>query len=224
MSIHHAILGLLSWKPHTGYDLKKVFEESAFMHWSGNNNQIYRPLLQLEAQGLAACEVRQPENGPAKKLYHITDAGRKALSEWVRATPEPMEIRKTFLIQLSWTNGLDDTEVDRLLGVYVVEVLTQIAMQREKNRRGQTGPFLSNSAPCRPRSVPPRPSNWARRSTPSLFWCMVRARMPQPGSGMRLRMVRITMCSRWICPESAAAATRAVPFWREPPMQPGLAR
>ena len=42
MSIHHAILGLLSWKPHTGYDLKKVFEDSAFMHWSGNNNQIYR--------------------------------------------------------------------------------------------------------------------------------------------------------------------------------------
>ncbi len=143
MSIQHAILGLLSWKPHSGYDLKKVFEESAFMHWSGNNNQIYRPLLQLEQEGLATCEVLQPEAGPAKKRYHITDAGRAALSEWVRSAPEPMEIRKTFLIQLCWTDGLTDAEVDHMLKVYEEEVLTQIAMQREKNRRGHAAPNRS---------------------------------------------------------------------------------
>ena len=42
MTIKYAILGLLSWKPFSGYDLKKIFVDSASLYWSGNNNQIYR--------------------------------------------------------------------------------------------------------------------------------------------------------------------------------------
>ena len=40
MAIRYAILGLLSWRPFTGYDLKKMIGDSVFLYWSGNNNQI----------------------------------------------------------------------------------------------------------------------------------------------------------------------------------------
>lgn len=140
MSVQHAILGLLSWKPATGYELKKTFEASDFMHWSGNSNQIYKPLLLLQQQGLADCETIHQDGAPSKKVYHITEAGREALLNWVRSAPEPMEIRKTFLIQLSWADGLSDTELDALLLSYEEEVLTQLTMQRENNRRGTMAP------------------------------------------------------------------------------------
>ena len=44
MTLEYAILGLLSWKPFSGYDLKKIFSDSPIYYWSGNNNQIYRTL------------------------------------------------------------------------------------------------------------------------------------------------------------------------------------
>ena len=140
MSIHHAILGLLSWKPVTGYELKKIFEESDFMHWSGNNNQIYKPLLGLQEQGLAICETVHQDGAPSKKIYSITEAGRTALRTWILSTPEPMDVRKTFLIQLSWADQLDGGELDRLLQAYEDEILMQIAMHKEKGRRGLGGP------------------------------------------------------------------------------------
>lgn len=140
MSIQHAILGLLSWKPVTGYELKKVFEESSFMHWSGNNNQVYKPLLSLLEQGHAVCETVHQEGAPTKKVYSITDEGKKVLREWVHATPEPMDIRKTFLIQLAWADQLDGGEIDALLQAYEEEMVVQIIMHKEKVRRGISGP------------------------------------------------------------------------------------
>ena len=58
MSIKLAILGMLSWKSSTGYELKKIFEDSSFMYWSGNNNQIYKALLNVKRQILANSNVK----------------------------------------------------------------------------------------------------------------------------------------------------------------------
>jgi DNA-binding PadR family transcriptional regulator len=57
VSIKYAILGLLSSKPSTGYEMKKVFEESSVMYWSGNNNQIYKSLVELLNEGLVTSEI-----------------------------------------------------------------------------------------------------------------------------------------------------------------------
>ena len=69
MSIKHAILGFLSWSPLTGYDLKKRFMGSTTLYWSGNNNQIYRSLVDLHQNGFVTKEVQQQEKLPARKIY-----------------------------------------------------------------------------------------------------------------------------------------------------------
>jgi PadR family transcriptional regulator AphA len=58
MSIKLAILGILSWETSTGYDLKKIIEDSSAMYWSGNNNQIYKTLVQLLGEELVTNEVQ----------------------------------------------------------------------------------------------------------------------------------------------------------------------
>ena len=140
MSIKYAILGLLSWKPFSGYDMKKVFEESSTMYWSGNNNQIYRSLLQLTEEGLVTNEVQHQENSPSKKLYFITDDGLAELKEWVLSSPELPELKNTFLVQLSWAYQLDDDELKKIIANYENSIKMQLVLQQEKIRRGINSP------------------------------------------------------------------------------------
>jgi PadR family transcriptional regulator AphA len=135
MSIRYAILGLLSWQPCSGYDLKKIISDSTAFFWSGNNNQVYTTLVQLHKKRLVEYTVQAQESLPAKKIYSITAAGRGALRQWVLSTLELPELHNTFLIQLSWADQLSPGELDDLLARYEEEVRMQLLMQQEKNRR-----------------------------------------------------------------------------------------
>ena len=140
MTIKYAILGLLSWKPFTGYDLKKVFANSTALYWSGNNNQIYKALLQLRSEGLVSDEVQHQDHSPTKKLYTVTEKGLAELKAWVISVPEPLEHRNTFLIQLAWADQLNGSELNTLLDKYEEEIKMQVLMQQEKERRGTISP------------------------------------------------------------------------------------
>ncbi len=135
MSIKYAILGVLSWKPTTGYDLKKFFEDSSWMYWSGNNNQIYKALVQLLDEGLVTNEVQHQEKAPTKKIYTITEKGKQELKKWVLSAPEPPEFKKTFLVQLSWADLLTEEELNEVLSNYENEVKLQLLLHEEKKRR-----------------------------------------------------------------------------------------
>ena len=140
MDIQYAILGLLSWKPLTGYDLKKIIAESELFYWSGNNNQIYNSLVALHKQGLVSQEVRYQHSLPAKKIYTITQAGQAELRAWLRTPPELPEFRNNFLIQLAWADELDGDELDALLARYAEEVRIQLQMRIAILSRSSTAP------------------------------------------------------------------------------------
>lgn len=140
MSIKYAILGILSWKSSTGYELKKVFKESSILYWSGNNNQIYKALLQMQEEGLVKSEVIHQESSPSKKIYTITEEGLSELKEWILSAPEAPEFKKPFLIQLAWADLLSDEELNELLIKYENEINMQLIMQEENIRRGVLSP------------------------------------------------------------------------------------
>lgn len=140
MSIKLAILGILSWKPATGYDLKKVIEDSSAMYWSGNNNQIYRSLVQLLEEGLVTNEVHHQTSSPSKKIYTITEEGLAELKDWVLAAPELPEFKKSFLTQLAWADLLTPEELNSLLTRYEEEIRMHIVLLQEKKRRGPIAP------------------------------------------------------------------------------------
>jgi DNA-binding PadR family transcriptional regulator len=140
MAIKCAILGFLSWRSLSGYDLKKMIGESLFLHWSGNNNQIYKTLVQLHQEGLVTSEIQHQESGPSKKVYAITEKGLRDLREWVVSTPELPQLRSPFLIQLAWADQLNSDELDRLLENYEQEVHDQLLMCREQKRRNLLNP------------------------------------------------------------------------------------
>jgi DNA-binding PadR family transcriptional regulator len=135
MSIQYAILGLLSEGPLSGYDLKKIISESETLYWSGNNNQIYRPLVALYEQGLVTKQVEPQEDLPDRKIYHITAEGQEALKTWLLSAPEPPDLKQHFLIRLMWADQLAPAELADLLDRYQAEIQDRLLMHQEKQKR-----------------------------------------------------------------------------------------
>ena len=140
MNIQTALLGLLSWKSFSGYDLKKIIASSPAFYWSGNNNQIYTALVQMAREGLVETQIDLEGGLPARKVYTITDQGRAALRAGLQGRPQAPEVRNPFLIQLAWADLLNDDELDTLLGQYEEEVGDQLNMLEEQTRRGEVAP------------------------------------------------------------------------------------
>lgn len=130
MDLRETLLGLLNQKPASGYDLKRVIAESDLFYWSGNNNQIYKVLLELQQEGLVTFEVQTQASLPTKKVYTLTDQGRRVLREGLLRPPEVPEIHKNFLIQLACAQALTDKELLTLFERYTVEVQAGLDLAR----------------------------------------------------------------------------------------------
>ncbi len=140
MSIKYVMLGYLSWKPATGYELKRIIADSEILHWTANNNQIYRALVDLHKANWVSKKVQQQESKPARKIYSITEAGREALSQWVQETPETPQLRKSFLMQLLWADDVETKVLDDLLDQYLDAVGSKLFMLRVQADRKPNQP------------------------------------------------------------------------------------
>ncbi len=115
MSLKHAILGFLSFKSLSGYDLKKAFDRSIQHFWPANQSQIYRTLSALSDDGQVDIEVIEREDRLDMKIYHITESGEEELHQWL-STPLPEQaFREPFLIQLYFGGRLSDEELLTIL-------------------------------------------------------------------------------------------------------------
>jgi PadR family transcriptional regulator AphA len=82
MSLRHGILGVVSAKPMTGYDLVQYFDTSVGFFWPAKQPQIYPELHRMEKAGLLSGRVTQGLRGE-KRLYAITAKGEAELRRWV---------------------------------------------------------------------------------------------------------------------------------------------
>jgi PadR family transcriptional regulator, regulatory protein AphA len=136
MTIEFAILGLLSSRPLTGYDIKKMFEGSAVLYWSGNNNQIYTTLVKLHENELVTREIEIQEDSPSRKIYSITAKGQEELKKWLLSEPEPPQLKNPFLVQLAWADELSRDELETLLEKYEAEMQIQLSMLQVQAQQG----------------------------------------------------------------------------------------
>jgi DNA-binding PadR family transcriptional regulator len=143
MDLRSTILGLLSWKPSSGYDLKRIISDSEVFYWSGNNNQIYKNLVELQREGLVTYQVQLQESLPAKKIYSITEKGLAVLRQSLLAVPDVPELHKSFLIQLAWAEILSDEEILNLLEKYADEMINRLRMAQAQAARSDGHPNRS---------------------------------------------------------------------------------
>jgi DNA-binding PadR family transcriptional regulator len=99
------ILGMLSIKPMTGYDMKKAFEGSASFLWNISLGQIYPGLRKLEKDGLVTKRVELDESRvKARKTYSLTEEGRNILKWWLAEPVEEEQLRHEVLLKVFFGN------------------------------------------------------------------------------------------------------------------------
>jgi DNA-binding PadR family transcriptional regulator len=107
-----SILGFLSLGPMTGWDVNAFAQISVANFWNVTRSQVYRELKVLEEGGL----LRGEDVGQrSKRRFHLTDAGRAALADWLRSPPGPALSRNPFLVKLFFATDLSDDEVATLI-------------------------------------------------------------------------------------------------------------
>lgn len=88
MSLSHSILGFLAYGRMTGYDLSKAFGSSVRFFWHAQASHIYLELKKLEQKQFVTCEQVLQTEKPNKKLYEITEAGRREFLRWLASEGE----------------------------------------------------------------------------------------------------------------------------------------
>lgn len=110
-----AILGLLTIKPLSGYDIKKMIHDSIAYFWSESNGQIYPTLNLLLKEYLIVLLENQSTNKKVRNQYAITEKGRIELQKWMREQDEKYVHRDENLLKLFFGNNISKKECIQLL-------------------------------------------------------------------------------------------------------------
>jgi PadR family transcriptional regulator PadR len=76
------LLSLEQWQSH-GYEL--MHRMAMFGFETVDRATVYRTLRQFEKNGLVSSDWDTSSDGPARRLYSLTDAGRSYLDAWAGA-------------------------------------------------------------------------------------------------------------------------------------------
>lgn len=108
MSLEYGILGLLNYGRMSGYDIAKAFSSSLKFFWHAQNSHIYLELKKLEKKGYITGELIVQDDRPNKKLFNITDDGRKAFAEWLAegSGTEPIQFKSAFIMKVFFAGNL----------------------------------------------------------------------------------------------------------------------
>ncbi|CAA9570814.1 MAG: Transcriptional regulator, PadR family [uncultured Thermomicrobiales bacterium] len=74
------ILAVLAQAPAHGYAIARVIERDSANALRLREGSLYPALRALEQQGFISSGWVEPERGPARKVYTLTDAGRTDLA------------------------------------------------------------------------------------------------------------------------------------------------
>jgi DNA-binding PadR family transcriptional regulator len=111
-----AILGLLSWKPMSGYDIKKMVEMGLSHFWSESN--LFPTLGALVEEGLATRREDRASGKRTRHVYRITAKGRRAFEKWLREPAEMPQMRNELQLKFFLSARRPVEESIRLLEEY----------------------------------------------------------------------------------------------------------
>src|SRR5215204_6957391 len=111
-STAYVILGMLGWRPMSGYEIKVLVDKSTRFFWAASYGQIYPELRKLAAAGLIEGKA-SPQGGRRRNVYRLTPAGRRELQAWLGVDADVFELRDEGLLKLFFADAqLEDIGID----------------------------------------------------------------------------------------------------------------
>jgi len=144
-----ALLSLIAEQPRHAYEIEQVIEERNIRYWTELGfSSIYRILSKLEESGWLDGQMQPPEGrGPARKVYHLTSAGKKV---WQQAAldnlAKPVRKYSSFLLGL---DNLSELPPDEALGAVHINLTDQQSIYQQLSLAYENHPlredfFISN--------------------------------------------------------------------------------
>jgi DNA-binding PadR family transcriptional regulator len=134
----YVILKVLQDKPRHGYELMKELEERMHGCYSPSPGTVYPTLQWLEDEGLVASKEVE-----GKKVYEITDQGRKFLAEHRDVVDEIFARVEEAVERVA---GAAMADVNRAMGRLVKAVFRTGWRARDDAARKQVSEILSRAA------------------------------------------------------------------------------
>jgi PadR family transcriptional regulator AphA len=100
IDFRHFILGLLAQEPMSGYDINRFLKGLSWLIGKPSFGSLYPALHALLANGLVTVNVVTKESKPPRKIYSISDAGRRQLQQWSERPVAPDTPMKAFVMRL----------------------------------------------------------------------------------------------------------------------------
>lgn len=138
-----ALLGLISEGSTHGYDLKQRYDSVFGVDRPIAFGQIYATLARMIRDGYIVPLGAEPGEGPDRKRYEITAAGRAHLHAWLRSPDVPSPALQSNLFAKTILALMLDDDADALLDVQRLE---HLARMRELTHAKQSAPLLERLA------------------------------------------------------------------------------
>lgn len=115
------ILGLLSKKDLTVYDIKILMDKSISKFYSSSYGSINPAIKKLEQQDLITC-TESIEKSRLKKTYSITKEGRKEFAKWIAEPITQGRIKDEVLVRIFFLGDTDKDTQESILTDYLEEL------------------------------------------------------------------------------------------------------
>jgi DNA-binding PadR family transcriptional regulator len=116
VSVAYALLGILGRQASYGYDLKKDYDRYYGKQKPLAFGQVYATLSRLlRDEKIATQGSIEPSKGPERRLYAITELGRRELEAWLTTPEEQRPTTQTVLFTKVVTAILLEKDPDAYL-------------------------------------------------------------------------------------------------------------
>lgn len=120
--------------PMSGYDIKKQVNSALGAATQASYGTLYPTLHRLLDEGCLNVQEVLQQGRPSKKIYRITDQGKRELSNWLKQPAAADQIRREFLLKLYLARNLPAHDVLALVANRREETEAMLtALQSEKN-------------------------------------------------------------------------------------------
>ncbi len=110
MNIRSLCLGILYFQDATGYEINKLASEGRFSHFiEASYGSIYPTLTKLTEEGLVTWREERQAGKPNRKVYSITDDGKRELINALHQAPRSDIFKSEFLFICLYCDLLDPT-------------------------------------------------------------------------------------------------------------------
>lgn len=134
MNVRELCLGALTFGEASGYDLKKFFESTFSQFCAAGYGSIYPALAELAAEGLVRCTGEAQAGRPERKLYQVTEAGRKAFVDSLLQASPTHRVKSDFLVVLYFAHLLPTAHLEAFLDKRIAGLEQQIGFLKTCHR------------------------------------------------------------------------------------------